>query len=192
MHRLQVQGKRRPACGASVAVICGSAGELSREILHTATITARRRLIHLAEVGSDDGLTGLPLPPAWRLGRVLQRPAEGPRQEPLATARAGQPSSRMNENIPSASASRNSSAPYVAAVSVSASSPAAVSMAPSQPVTTQSRNPMCPSISRNDGHALDAEKDKAKITASPVSKVAKNAMLNVTESMTSSRASGTA
>ena len=65
-------------------------------------------------------------------------------------------------------------------------------MAPSQPVTTQSRNPMCPSISRNDGHALDAENDNAKMTASPVSRVAKKAMLNVTESMTSWRDSGTA
>jgi hypothetical protein len=51
---------------------------------------------------------------------------------------------------------------------------------------------MCPSISRNEGHELAAENDNAKITASPVSKVAKNAMLDVTESMTSWRGNGTA
>ena len=41
-----------------------------------------------------------------------------------------------------------------------------------------------------DGQALEGEKDSAKITASPVSRVAKNAMLNCTESITSWRASG--
>ena len=62
-----------------------------------------------------------------------------------------------------------------------------MSMAASHPVTTHSRNAMCASISRSDGHALDGEKDNAKITASPVSRVAKNAMLNCTESITSPR-----
>ena len=63
-------------------------------------------------------------------------------------------------------------------------------MAASQPATTHSRNAMCASISRSDGHALDGENDSAKITASPVSRVAKNAMLNCTESITSPRPSG--
>jgi len=44
-------------------------------------------------------------------------------------------------------------------------------------VTTHSRNAICRSISRSDGHALDTENDSAKITASPVSNVAKNATL---------------
>src|SRR6266851_3124211 len=60
------------------------------------------------------------------------------------------------------------------------------------PATTHSRNAMWESISRNDGHALDGENDKAKITATPVSRVAKNATLNCTESITSWRASGAA
>lgn len=47
-------------------------------------------------------------------------------------------------------------------------------------------------ISRNDGHALDAEKDSAKITSSPARSVAKKAVLNVTEPMASRRGSGTA
>src|SRR5450755_828891 len=75
-------------------------------------------------------------------------------------------------------------------MAVPVSRPLASSIEASHPVTTHSRNAMCASISRSDGQELDGENDRAKITASPVRRVAKNARLNWTESITSWRASG--
>lgn len=71
-------------------------------------------------------------------------------------------------------------------MALSPSSPQPVNSAANHPMSTHSRNAMCPSIARNDGHELAAEKVSAKMTASPVSSVAKKAMLNWVASTTSS------
>lgn len=88
------------------------------------------------------------------------------------------------------SARRNSTAPLVDRARSPASSPAPRSIAPSQPITTHMRKAMWASISRSDGQALDAENANAKITASPVRMVAKNATLTCVDPITRSSPAG--
>ena len=167
-------------------------GEFVGQVADAVAVAARGRFVELAQVGVQHGVLAHPLlQPGRGRGDLGQGAGQGAAQQPLAAIRAGQ-AEQADEGEHAERVRQQEQQRPVGARDRRCRRTGRwpSSMAASHPVTTHSRNAICASISRSDGHALDGENDNAKITASPVSRVAKNAMLNWTESITSPRLSG--